>query len=137
MQTRTTFNLVSSYDAGVSVKRGSGLQEQINGAANAPNTIDGDQAVALARQTSSNFVIAIVQAGFSAAKRALGDEFLEAWRRAKTGAYGVAGIAIISEYGAIIDFVVRYIDELSSFIGSAIRNPTVSQILDFIVKVFS
>ena len=117
------------------------LQEQVDGAINAPNTIHGDQAVTLAQQTSSNFVIAIAKAGLTCAKSVLGGEFRDAWQKIRHGAYGAVGGAAVGVVGPLytttIEFVVRHIDSLSTYAGSVIGNPTVSQIFEFLAKLFS
>jgi hypothetical protein len=113
------------------------LQEQIDGAANAPNTIDGDQAVALARQTSSNFVIAIAQSAYSFMRKVLGDELSVAWKNTRKGVYWSIGASAVTQPQLIIDFILHHIDKLSSYAVSVIENPTVHQIFDFIVRCFS
>ncbi len=112
------------------------LEEQIDGSINAPDTIDGDQAVDLARQTSSNFIITIVKSGLSAVRAALGNEFSNAWKCFSAGIYTTIGGIAVLQHEQIIGFILRHADKLSSYIGTVIENPTVLQIIDFIVKLF-
>ena len=109
----------------------------MDAATKAPNTIDGDQAVALAERTSSNFVIAIIQGGLSLAKRLLGGEFSNAWRGVRTGIYAALGTAAVTQHEAILEFILHYADTLSLYVSHAIRNPVLSEIIEFIARVFS
>lgn len=112
------------------------LNEHLNAAEAAPNTINGDQVVALARDTSSNFVNALLRNGFFCAKRILGDEFSTAWKAVKIGVYTSPVGIFIGYPEATIAFVVQQSQNISMYVKAAIDNPIVMQIIEFIVKVF-
>ena len=129
---------IASHSSEVATEATSSLiKEQIDHAVSAPSTIHGDQAAALAQRTSSNFVIAIVQNGLNAVRRKLGNEFSFAWREWRSGAYTAAGALTLYEHGAVVNFIVKYIADINIYINSVINNPTVSQAIQFIYKIFT
>lgn len=110
------------------------LTEQVAAADAAPETIDGDQAVSLARNTSSNFVLAVVRNAFSKARQIIGAEFHEFWQKFKGGVYSKAGDATGV---AIVVYVASQAPALTAFAEKAINNPMVARIIEFLSRLFA
>lgn len=109
------------------------LGEQLDAAVDAPETLDGDQAVSLARDTFSNLVIALVRSGFATTRRILGAEFQELWQKFKGGLYTTLGAAA----GApIVVYMANQAGALTAYAETAINNPMVMQIIEFISRLF-
>ena len=112
------------------------VSEQLKAAGNAPNTIDGDQIVGLARDTAANLFVAIVRRALSEAKAALGKEFLKLWDSYKSGVHDAVRKAGFVSASGVIVYIVSQSTQLATFAEAAIRNPVVSRIIEFISKVF-
>jgi hypothetical protein len=111
--------------------------EQAETAKTATSGIDGDQAIDLSRKTSGNVVVELLRNAYAALRTEPGF----AWKEYRAGFYRQAGAAAFNLVAGsaicagIIAFVVRYADALKGFVTAAWHNPTLVEIIDFIVRV--
>jgi hypothetical protein len=121
------------------------LSEQVQGAIDAPNDINGDHAVELARKTTRNFVIELLRgayAGIQNVRGVLAGERKFAVKEYRAGIYRAAGSATLTGvFGAaylrwpqISSFVVHHANALIAFVTAAFQNPTLVEIINLIVK---
>jgi hypothetical protein len=112
--------------------------EQAEAAKDAPTGINGDQVIDLSRKTTGNFVSELLRSAYSLCR----GEGAVAWKEFRAGIYRAAGTATFNAVAAsvslagIIWFVVRYADALKSFVTASWHNPTLVEIIDFIVRVW-
>jgi 8-oxo-dGTP pyrophosphatase MutT (NUDIX family) len=111
------------------------VAEQAEAAKNAPAGIDGDQAISLSRRTSGNFVSELL-------RRVIQGESAFAWKEYRAGIYRAAGTATAGGIGyaaynnwpAIVSFVAKNADALKEFVTTAWHNPTLVEIIDWVVR---
>ena len=114
------------------------VAEQAEAAKNALPGIHGDQAIDLSRKTTGNFVSELLRSAYSLCR----DEGAVAWKEFRAGIYRAAGTATFNTVAAsasltgIICFGVRYADALKGFVTASWHNPTLVEIIDFIVRVW-
>jgi hypothetical protein len=114
------------------------VAEQAEAAKNALPGIHGDQAIDLSRKTTGNFVSELLRSAYSLCR----GEGAVAWKEFRAGIYRAAGTATFNAVAAsasltgIIWFVVRYADALKGFVTASWHNPTLVEIIDFIVRVW-
>jgi hypothetical protein len=113
--------------------------EQAQAARTAPAGIDGDQAIDLSRKTMGNFVAELLRSVYVAVRRESGF----AWKEYRAGIYRAAGTATAAGIGyaaynnwpAITSFIAENADPLKSFVTAAWHNPTLIEIIDWIVRM--
>jgi hypothetical protein len=103
------------------------LTEQVEAARNAPTGIHGDQAIALSRKTSGNFIIAVLNAAYIPLQKLVAEGNF-AWREIRAGTYRAAGPAAIGAayyyYNQeTIKFVVNHARALKAFVEQAFHDP--------------
>jgi hypothetical protein len=114
------------------------VAEQAETAKTAPAGIDGDQAIELSRKTTGNFVVETLRNAYAAVR----DELSFARKEYRAGIYRAAGtatfnaVAVSASLAGIISFVVRYADTLKGFVTASWHNPTLVEMIDFIVRVW-
>jgi hypothetical protein len=113
------------------------VAEQARAAKTAPAGIDGDQAIDLSRKTTGNFVLELLRRAYSACR----GEGAVAWKEYRQGIYRAAGAATFNvvagaSLAGIIAFVAKYSDALKAFVTAFWHNPTLFEIIDFIVRVW-
>jgi hypothetical protein len=112
------------------------LEEQLAAGRSAPEGTLGDKDVALARDTNSNFVIALLRKTWSAirAEPAFG------WKGIREGGYREIGkivtTTVINQWPQIFDFVRRHAAELTTFVQTVWNAPGLTQIIEFIKHLF-
>jgi hypothetical protein len=108
------------------------LAEQVEAALDAPPGIDGDQAIDLARKTTSNFVVEMLRAGCGYIRAELGF----GWKEGHSGFYRAAGAAIfVGGYAyqqEIISFIAKNADTLKAFVEQALHNPALIRVIEVI-----
>jgi hypothetical protein len=105
------------------------LTEQIDAAkaATSSSGIYSDQAVELAKKTSSNFVVELLRSSY----RFLRGEAAFGLKETRAGVYRAGGAAT---FFAGATFVVTYAPELKAFVTQAFHNPTLLRIIEMVVK---
>lgn len=111
--------------------------EKADTAKTAPAGIDGDQAIDLSRKTTGNFVVELL--------RSVMRESAFAWKEYRAGIYraggtataGGIGIAAYNNWPAIVSFVARNADALKEFVTSQWHNPTLVEIIDWVVRTLT
>ncbi len=103
--------------------------EQAKAAKNAPAGIDGDQAIALSRKTTANFVVELLRRAYSAVR----GEAAFVWEKGRAAAYGAGVVAAYNNSSAIISFIAQKADALKEFVTAAWHNPTLIEIIDRII----
>jgi hypothetical protein len=118
------------------------LTEQMEGATNAPPSVDGDQAIDQTRKTESNFIAELLRLAYIPARWALGAGRSEAgfaWKEVRAGAYRFGGGAIVlggyTYQREIIEFVANNATALKHFVAQAFDNPTLIKIIDAIAHL--
>ncbi|MCB1545618.1 MAG: hypothetical protein H6872_00965 [Methylobacteriaceae bacterium] len=110
------------------------IKEQMDQAKAAPASLAGDQDIALARDTSSNWLIAAVRR----VRKTLIEESRVAWKGMREGAYRAAGAAVLAAGGLkLLEFVADNATNLKAFSDQALANPAIHQVIDAVVKIFS
>jgi hypothetical protein len=106
------------------------LIEFTDAARDAPAGVDGDQALALSRKTSGNFVITVLRSAYNLIARESGF----ALKETRAGFYrGLGGLATNAMIGLpIVAFVWEYAEALKIFVERAFHNPTLIKIIDLI-----
>jgi len=103
--------------------------------------IDGDQAIDLSRKTTGNLVSEILRRTYSLCR----SEAAFAWKEFRAGVYrapgtaafvGIAGATAV-EWPRIVSFVAENAEALKAFVEAAWHNPTLVEIIDEIVRVWS
>jgi hypothetical protein len=116
------------------------LDEQLEAGKNAPEGALGDKDVALARDTSGNFVVAMLRKVYGAAKAKIltvGGGVLVAGGLLCKGAVTEVGKKIIDDnWPQIVEFVHRHLAELTAFIHNAFNAPGLTQMIEFIRNLF-
>lgn len=106
--------------------------EQISAAQNAPATPAGDRDVALAKDTSANWLIAITRK----ARKIIASETGFAWKGTREGAYRAGGAAGGAYVGwQTLKFIADHAPQLKSFADQTLANPAIQQIIDAVVKI--
>jgi hypothetical protein len=122
----------------VEIRNSKELEAWLQAAKNAPPTIDGNQAIGLSRKTTGNFVVELLRRAYSLVR----GEAAFAWKEGRAGVYRPAGPAavvgaesIANAYGpAVLSFIAKYADVLKEFVAAAWHNPTLVEIIDWIVR---
>jgi hypothetical protein len=114
------------------------VAEQTEAAKTAPDGIDGDQAIGLARKTAGNIVIEMLRNAYASVRKEAGF----ALRESRAGFYRQAGASAFKVVAGsvaltgIISFVVSYADVLKAFVITSWHNPTLVDIIDLIVGLW-
>jgi hypothetical protein len=118
------------------------LIEQVGAAIDAPDDINGDQAVELARKTAGNFVSELLRRAYTPVQKLGGvvtGEIKLALKEYRAGIYRAAGTTTFAGlsylyWPEISSFVVRNADALRAFATAAYQNPKLVEIIDLIVR---
>jgi hypothetical protein len=114
------------------------VAEQAETAKTAPAGIVGDQAIELSRKTTGNFVAELLRNAYASVRKEAGF----AWKESRGGFYRAAGANTLNVVAGsvivagIISFVVRNADILKAFVTTSWHNPTLVEIIDFIVRAW-
>ncbi|PNE11559.1 MAG: hypothetical protein CR217_08095 [Beijerinckiaceae bacterium] len=113
------------------------VAEPAQAAKNAAPGIDGDQAIELSREATGNFVIKIMQHIYVLAR----GEAAFAWEKGRGAIYGAGGAGLIyaayNNWPAIVSFVAKNADALKEFVTTAWHNPTLVEIIDWMVRTLT
>jgi hypothetical protein len=109
--------------------------EQAETAKSAPAGIDGDQAIDLSRKTTGNFVAELLRS-------VIQGESAFAWKEYRAGIYRAGGTATAggicyaayNNWPAIVSFIAKNADTLKEFMTTAWQNPTLVEIIDWVVR---
>ncbi len=111
------------------------IAEQVETATTASPGIDGDQAIGLAQKSTGNFVAELLRS-------VIQGESAIAWKEYRAGIYRAAGTATAGGIGlavynwpATISFVARNADVLKEFVIATWHNPTLIEIIDWVVRI--
>lgn len=109
------------------------VTEQERAGVNAPEGIDGAQAVSLSEKSIKNFVSRLLRRALEFVRNELGVLGKE---RGKIYAGGVLAVPpiVYAKWPEVISFVARYADELKEFVTAAWHNPTLVEIIDWIAR---
>ena len=108
------------------------VNEQIDAAQIAPATPAGVRDVALAKDTSANWLIAITRK----ARKIIANETGFAWKGTREGAYRAGGAAGGAYVGwETLKFIADHAPQLKSFADQTLANPAIQQIIDAVVKI--
>jgi hypothetical protein len=115
----------------------SALVEQSEAAKTTVVGTNGDQAVALASKTSSNFVVELLRVAYRPI-REMKAEAGFGWKEVRAGAYRAVGAAIpVGAYyynQEIIAFIIKNANILMAFVARAFDNPALIRIIELIVR---
>jgi hypothetical protein len=120
------------------------LAEQVEGAIDAPDDLNGDQAADLARKTMGNFVSELLRWAYAPIAKLGGGirkEAMFALKEFRSGLYRAPGTAAFAGLSVtayaywpeISAFVVRNADALKDFVTALFNNPKLVEIIDLIV----
>jgi hypothetical protein len=117
------------------------IVEQAEAAKTAPVGIDGGQAIVLSRKTTGNFVVELLRRAYSLCR----SEGAFAWKEYRAAIYRAAGTATAGGIGfvaydnwpALVSFVARNADALKEFATAAWQNPTLVEIIDWVVRTLT
>jgi hypothetical protein len=111
-------------------------------------SLPGRQAAEFGRRSIQNFVGELLRRAYSPVRdlsRQVASEAATVWKGVREGAYRAIGAGIItgavtdlmgvSDFsGAIIRFVVRHAEALIAYVAKSFQNPTIVEIINWIVR---
>jgi hypothetical protein len=109
------------------------LAEQLDAVPAEPKGLLEEQAAALARDSTGNFIVELLRRGY----KAVGAETATASKGVREGVYrgvggAIAGGTVIANWPAIVQFITEHAQELKRFVAAVYKNPALERIIDIV-----
>jgi hypothetical protein len=124
------------------------LKEQADNLHEAAESLHGRQAADFGRRTIRNFVSELLRRAYAPVRVLAKTESSFAWKGVREGAYRAIGTGILtgtatdlmgltSFHQSSMQFVARHAETLIAYVTKAFQNPTLVEIINWIVRLAS